>query len=98
MQHADDKAGRLAFPHPHLDPNPNPNPNPNLNPNPKPDQGEATLPQLVGLAPAEIRKGIRDAAAGDRGGLLRAAPLEGAVGKLESLIRKLHALRREEAD
>ena len=31
-------------------------------------------------------------------GLLRAAPLEGAVAKLESLIRKLHALRREEAD
>ena len=62
------------------------------------DQGKVTLPQLVGLTPAEMRKGIRDAAAGDRGGLLRAAPLEGAVGKLESLVRKLHGLRREDAD
>ena len=62
------------------------------------DQGKATLPQLVGLTPAEMRKGIRDAAAGDRGGLLRAAPLEGAVGKLESLVRKLHGLRREDAE
>ena len=62
------------------------------------DQGKATLPQLVGLTPAEMRKGIRDAAAGDRGGLLRAAPLEGAVGKLESLVRKLHGLRREDTE
>jgi hypothetical protein len=62
------------------------------------DQGKATLPQLVGLTPAEMHKGICDAAAGDRGGLLRAAPLEGAVGKLESLIRKLHGLRREDAE
>ena len=62
------------------------------------DQTKATLPQLVGLTPAEMRKGIRDAASGDRGGLLRAAPLEGAVGKLEALIRKLHGLRREDAE